>query len=119
VDRLGELEVVVEPVLDRRADRDLHARIEPADRLGEQVRRRVTQDVKRVGIALVARGQDLDRLPVGERRAQVAHLPIRLDEDRLLGELRADRARGVETGRTVGKLQLGAVGEDDLHDRQR
>ena len=31
-DRLGEVEVVVEAVLDRRADRDLHARIEPRAR---------------------------------------------------------------------------------------
>src|SRR5262249_5115570 len=36
-DRLRELEVVVEPVLDRRPDRDLDAGIETADRLGEQV----------------------------------------------------------------------------------
>src|SRR5882672_6478511 len=34
-DRLGEVEVVVEAVLDRRPDRDLHARVEPADGFGE------------------------------------------------------------------------------------
>src|SRR3954447_12019767 len=33
-DRLRELEVVVEAVLDRRTDRDLDARVEAADRLG-------------------------------------------------------------------------------------
>ena len=49
-DRLGELEVVVEAVGDRRADRDLHARVEAHDRLGEQVRGRVAQHVERVGI---------------------------------------------------------------------
>src|SRR5215217_7163148 len=36
-DRLRELEVVVEAVLDRGPDRDLDARIEAADRLREQV----------------------------------------------------------------------------------
>ncbi len=36
-DRLGEIEVVVEAVLDRRADRDLDAGIEPLDRLREEV----------------------------------------------------------------------------------
>ncbi len=35
VDRLRELEVVVEAVLDRRADGDLHAGIEPPHRLGQ------------------------------------------------------------------------------------
>src|SRR6059036_2966133 len=40
-DRLRELEVVVEAVLDRRADRDLRAGVEPAHRLREQVRSRV------------------------------------------------------------------------------
>src|SRR5206468_12433403 len=34
-DRLRELEVVVEAVLDRRADRDLHSRVQPAHRFGE------------------------------------------------------------------------------------
>ena len=67
-DRLRELEVVVEAVLDRRADRDLHARVEPPHRLGEQVRARVAQHVERVGVARVARGQELDRLTVGERQ---------------------------------------------------
>ena len=38
-DRLGELEVVVEAVLDRRADRDLDPGVEPANRLRQQVRR--------------------------------------------------------------------------------
>ena len=40
-DRLLELEVVVEAVLDRRADRDLRARVKTADRLGEEVGRGV------------------------------------------------------------------------------
>ena len=51
-DRLGEVEVVVEAVLDRRADRQLHARIEARDRLGEQMRRGVAQHGKRVGVAV-------------------------------------------------------------------
>src|SRR5256885_2605813 len=69
-DRLRELEVVVEAVLDRRADRDLRSRIKAADGLGEQVRGRVPQDVERVGIVRVARGEGLDRLPRPEREAE-------------------------------------------------
>ncbi len=66
-DRLRELEVVVEPVLDRRADRDLDARVEAPDGFGEQVRGRMAEDVEGVGVVLVAGGEDLDLLAVGER----------------------------------------------------
>ncbi len=45
---LGELEVVVEAVGDRRADRVLRARVEVAHRLGEHVRGRVPQHVEPV-----------------------------------------------------------------------
>ena len=45
-----------------------------------------------------------------QRRAQVLHLAVGADQDRLLGELRPDRARGVEAGRAVGKFELGIVG---------
>ena len=114
-DRLRELEVVVEAVLDRRADRDLHAGIEPPDRLGEQVRARMAQHVERVRIGAVARRQELDRLAVRERKADVLDGPVRAHEHGLLGELRPDRARGVEAGRAVRELELLAVGEDHLH----
>src|SRR5919109_804475 len=53
-DRLGELEVVVEAVLDRRPDRDLDTWVETANRLREQVGGRVPEDEERVGIVLVA-----------------------------------------------------------------
>ena len=115
-DRLRELEVVVEAVLDRRADRDLRPGIEAADGLGEQVRRRVAKDVERVRILRVARRQDLDRLPVLERQAQVLHLAVRADENGLLGQLRADRGGRVEPRRAVGKFELARVGKNDLHE---
>src|SRR5205809_1490774 len=113
--RLGELEVVVEAVLDRRPDRDLHSRVEPPHRLREQVRGRVAQHGERVRIVLVPRRQDLDRLTVLERQAQVLHAPVRADEDRLLGELRADGLRSVEPRRAVGKFEFRVVGKGDLH----
>ena len=117
-DRLREVEVVVEAVLDRRADRDLHARIEPPDGLGQQVRARVAQHVEGIGVVDVARGQELDRLPVVKRRPHVLRRAVRAHEHGLLGELRADRARGVEAGRAVRELELLAVGENDLHRRK-
>ena len=93
----GKLEVVVEAVLDRRADRDLHARIEAAHGLGEKMRGRVAEDVERVGIVAVPRRQDLDRA----RRPRAAaggraRAAVGADEHGLLRELRPDRARGVE-----------------------
>jgi len=109
-DGLGKLEVVVEAVVDRRADGDLGPWVEAANGLGEQVRGGMAQDVERVGIVLVAGREDLDPLPIGERRTHVLDVAVRPDEDGLLGELRSDRARGVEAGRALGQLELGVVG---------
>ena len=117
VDRRREVEVVVEAVLDRRPDRDLDARMQPAHRLGEQVGGRVTEHGERVGILRVARRQDLELRAVGERQPQVLRHAVGLHEHGLLGELRADRARGVEAGGAVGELELGRIGEDHLHRR--
>src|SRR5204863_8298189 len=105
-DRLRELEVVVEAVLDRRADRDLDAGVEAPDRLRQQVGSGVSQDVESVRIILVARGQDLDRFPVRERQAQVLDTAVGPVQDRLLGELRTDRTRGVEPCRSFRELEL-------------
>ena len=49
----------------------------------------------------------------GSRRSWTQ--PFDAHEHSLLGELRPDRARGVEAGRAVGELELLAVGEDHLH----
>ena len=73
---LGELEVVVEAVLDRRADRHLRPGVEPPRRLGEQVRGRVAQHVEGVGVAAVARGEDLDPLAVRKGRRRSRTLPF-------------------------------------------
>ncbi len=115
-DRLRELEVVVEAVLDRRADRDLDAGIEAADGLGEQVRGRMAQHVEGIRIVRVPRRQDLDRLPVGERQAQVLDVAVLADQHGLLGQLRPDRAGGVQAGGAVRKFEFRGVGENDLHD---
>ena len=47
-DRLGKLEVVVEAVIDRRADRHLGAGEQTTGRLGEQMCCRVTKDAQRI-----------------------------------------------------------------------
>ena len=72
-DPVGELEVVVEALLDRRPDRDLHARIELHHGGGEHVRGVVADQPQRL-LALRARGEDRDRGAVGQRPREVAHL---------------------------------------------
>ncbi len=114
-DRLGELEVVVEAVSDRRTDRDLHAGVEAHDRLGEQMGGRVSEDEERVRVSCVARREELDALAVGKRQSKIPRRPVHPGENGLLGELRPDRARRIEAAGAVGKLELGGVGEDDLH----
>ncbi len=105
-DGLGELEVVVEAVLDRRPDRDLRAREKPPRGLGEEVRGGVAQDVEGVGVVLVPSGQDLDPLAVGDGQPKVADRAVRAQQNCLFRELRADRACCVEARRAVGKFEL-------------
>ena len=76
----------------------------------------MAQNGERVRVVRVARGQDLDPLPVLERQAQVLDVAVRAHQHGLLGELRPDRARRVEAGRAVGKFEFRFVGKNDLHD---
>ena len=73
---LGEVEVVVEAVLDRGPDRDLGARPQLGDRLGHHVRGVVADEPQAV---VVAGGGDLDARAVGQRRVEVAQLAVHLD----------------------------------------
>src|SRR5204863_2912039 len=61
-DRLGEFEVVVEAVLDRWSDRDLHPGVQTPDRFGEEMRRGMAQPGERVRIRRTPGRQGLDRL---------------------------------------------------------
>ena len=124
-DPLGELEVVVEAVLDRRADRDLDPRVELEHRRREHVRGVVADQPERVLAAAV--GEDLQpracavlaagtggaAAPEGTR--QIARLTVDDDRERRLGQPRADRRGGVGAGRAVGQRQLLAIGEHIVH----
>ena len=122
-DRLGQLEVVVEAVLDGRADRVLGARPEPQDGLRHDVRGGVTQDLERLGVvglerddgegvAVVQRRGDVDEARFG--CAPVAARARHAARDGGLRQSRADRRRGVVHGRAVVEFERGAVGEGDV-----
>ncbi len=108
LDVVGEVEVVVEAVLDRRPDRHLGAGVELLHRLGHHVGGVVADQVERLGVAV---GEDRDLGPVGKRRREVAQLTVDADRQRGLGQARPDRRGGVGPGGAVGQLQRRAVGQ--------
>ncbi len=107
---VGQLEVVVEAVLDGRADRELRAGEQPGDRLRHHVGRRVAQHMTSLGRA----GRD-DRNggAVAQRRGEVGLLSVDDGGDGRLLEAGADGGGQVECGGVVGQFALGAVGERD------
>jgi hypothetical protein len=112
-DAVGELEVVVEAVLDRRPDRDLHARIELEDGRGQDVRGVVADEVQ--GLLPAALGHDLQRLAGLQRRREVADAAVLLDGQRGARQPRADLGGSVGARGAFGQLERVAVGEGDLH----
>ena len=76
-----ELEVVIEAVLDRGADRDLGARPQVEHRGCQHVGAIVAKDLEGPRPAW---GQDLDLLAIGERRREVANLAVHSDRQRVL-----------------------------------
>ena len=108
---VGELDVVVEAVGDRRADRDLRLRPELQHGLGQDVGRVVADQLERLGDLV---GDDLDLLAAAQGRREVAQLAVVLDRERGLGEAGADRRRGVRAGGSGLQRELRAVGKLDL-----
>ncbi len=120
--RLGEVEVVVEAVLDRGSDRVLRPREQVAHRLGHDVRRGMAEDVQPVGLPhrdrahgpIIGRdepqvdqrpveprgdgvrGQELcDRFPLGKvDRAPVRQLQLRHQAAMISARVRASRVVG-------------------------
>ncbi len=122
---VGELEVVVEALLDRRADRDLHARVQLHHCRGEHMSGVVADQPQRL-LTLAASGENRDRGAVGQRPGEVAQLaglpslPDRhtipaadLHRQRRPRQASTDRGGCVGAGGADGKLQRVAVGEGD------
>src|SRR5439155_5314921 len=79
----SDIEIVVEPILDRRAETDLGVGKELTNRRRQHVRRRVAQYVQRLRVLV---GEDRDLHAVGQRALQVAHLAVDADGERGFGE---------------------------------
>ena len=107
---VGQLEVVVEAVLDRRTDRELGAREQPRDGLRHHVGGRVPQHMATV---LGVLGDDRHRAARWERSGQIGLLPVDRRRHRRLGEPLADRTGQIEGGRAGRQLALGSVGQGD------
>jgi hypothetical protein len=111
-----ELEVVVEAILDRGADRDLHAGVQLHHGRGEHVRGVVPDQLQRARAA--RRRDDGNVRAVRQRTSEVAQLsPLpglrmtHLDRERRSCEPRPDRRRGVGAGGPIGQLERCSVGE--------
>ena len=110
-ERRAAIEVVVEAVVDRRADRDLRAGEQALHRIGDDVRRVVADRVERVGRLA---GQDLERRVAVERARQIDVGAVRFREDRGLREAGPDRlAHEVGDRRARRRVLLAAIGEGD------
>ena len=108
-ERLVAEEVVVEAVLDHRADRHLRAGEEPLHRLGEHMRAVVPDQFQR---CRVVAGDDLDLSPVRDAVGKIGEHAIHPHRDRLLGERPRDRLRQGRSRRAVGKSRLAPSGRE-------
>ncbi len=105
-------EVVVEAVLNHRADGDLSAGKELLHGHGHEVGGGVADGVEsRLGL----RSDDLHLRPVGDFRGDVDDLAVDLAGDGVLGQPLADGVGDVEDSGVVGELSLGAIGELHVH----
>ena len=106
-ERTTDVEVVVEAIGDRRADRKGGTGKECQDCLGKDMGRRVAHDAA----ALVGGvGQDLDRAAVRQWPGQVKELAVELHRHGGLGKAFADGNCDIVACRTIGMFDYRAVG---------
>ena len=107
------LEVVVEAVLDRRAEPDPRAREELAHRRRQDVRRAVPEHLEGGRVAV---GEHRERGVLLDGPVEVPHRAVDARGQRRLGEARTDRLRHRAAGRAGGKFPDAAIrqGEADL-----
>ena len=94
----GQVEVVIEAVVDGRADRELGARPQLGDRLRQHVRGRVPQHVAAfVGVG----GDDRYRRAVVQRNVEVDLFTVDHRGQRRLGQTRTDRRGQIRRRRVL------------------
>src|SRR5690606_33010331 len=108
------VEGVVEAVLDRGTEADARARPHTTHGRGEYVRRRVAQDVERLGGAA---GKDLDTRVLLDRTRELDDTTIHLCRDGRLRQPRSDPLRHIPRRRPVLELEFLAVGQRALDHR--
>ena len=115
-----QLEVVVEAVLDRRADAERGPGEQVEHSLGEDVGRRVAD---REQAPTRVRRHDRDLIPVGEGVHEVPFLAVDHGDHRRLAQALADLGRQLAGGGAGRDLALGTVRQRDrelvVHDRAR
>ena len=105
-------EVVIETIVDGRADGHLGARIERLHRHGEDMGCVVADQLQRFVILL---GDDADFGVVFDRPEQVVFLPVHFQDQRRFGEARPDGSRDLAARHAARKRHRLAVGQSD-HD---
>ncbi len=107
-ERPARVEVVIEAVLDGRADADLHAREEALDGVRAEVRRGVAVQLERVR---VLRRDDLEGAGRPERAGKVENLAGELHGQRVLGEAGPDRLGHGTARRARRDFAHGTIGQ--------
>ena len=107
-------DVVVEPVVDHRADHHLRGRIQLLERMSEQVRERVTDDLETF---LVLRRDDLDFRVCIDRIRRIDELAVDLAGHRCFGQPRPDIGSDLSDGGGAWISPLATVWKcNDRHD---
>src|SRR5690606_33932917 len=104
------VDVVVEAFLDHRPDHHLRVRVQLLDRVADQVRGGVADDLQAFG---VLRGEDLQRRVAIDEIARVDLAAIDLAGHSGLGQARADRLGDVHDRDGMFELAAAAVWEGD------
>ena len=115
--RSRRMDVVIEAVFERRAERELHAGKQPADGAGHDMRAAVAEDIERLGVFL---GEDLQGVFAGGKFGhEIDDVAVELGGERVLGEAFADRFGDLFAGGAGGVFFGRAVGEfDGEHERR-
>lgn len=105
VERLGDLEVVVEPVLDRRSDAQFRLRKQVLDGLGQDVRGRMPQNGQALGVLGTNR---LDHITRRDAVIQVAQFAVHAcnQHGAVIAEHLASGRPGLDGARFTGHDQI-------------